>query len=248
MTTENKNQEAVVEETKTEVVETNTKAPATVGVGSNYVTMILEENRKGFLEANAGLDLDYVRMGEWLKINKKGNFIEKDNEEVSYGDKMDVVVGYGEQRYTLWGKDNTPEKGQIICMEQTEEAAQEALGQYLMEHPEAAERYSQEDIDLRYLAYVVPVEAIAEAAKTDDLPPIYLMSFPKGDTIGWGRYAMNVYNGKFKALGIPRRTAGNRVVTRLVTEERENNNKESYLGIKFEAVGLFNPADYGIKQ
>ncbi|TYS60512.1 hypothetical protein FZC76_21835 [Sutcliffiella horikoshii] len=214
---------------------------------SNYISVILEETKQGFLEANSGLDLDFVRMGDWLKISKKGNFIEKDNEEVSYGDRIDVVVGHGEKRYTLWGKDNTPEKGQIITMEQTQEEAEQALAAWLEENPEAAERYTFTDIDLRYLAYVVPVSSIADSAKSGDLPDIYLMSFPKGDTIGWGKYAMSLFKGKHKGLGIPKGTGANRVVTRLVTEERENKDKESYLGIKFEPVGLFVPSEYGIE-
>ncbi|AYP68414.1 hypothetical protein HWB91_gp44 [Bacillus phage vB_BboS-125] len=218
-------------------------AVATTAAGSNYISTILEETKRGFVEANAGLDLDYVRMGDWLKLNKKGNYVEKDDEEVSYGDSIDVVVGYGEQRYMLWGKDGSAEKGELIVAEPTEAEAREVLGQWLMENPEAAERYSQDDISLRYLAYVVPVSTLGQ----DDFPKIYLLSFAPGDTIGWGRYAMNVFKGKFKALGVPAKTGANKVVTRITSEERENSDKESYLGHKFEAVGLFNPADYGIK-
>lgn len=232
--------------TENQVATTNNQV-AVSNTSSNYISVILEETKQGFLEANSGLDLDFVRMGDWLKINKKGNFIEKDNEEVSYGDRIDVVVGHGEKRYTLWGKDNTPEKGQIITMEQTQEEAELALAAWLEENPEAAERYALTDIQLRYLAYVVPVSSISDSAKSGDLPDIYLMSFPPGDTIGWGKYAMSLFKGKHKGLGIPKGTGANRVVTRLVTEERENSDKESYLGIKFEPVGLFVPSEYGIE-
>lgn len=233
MTEANTNEVAVKQES----------AVATTAAGSNYITAILEETKQGFVEANAGLDLDYVRMGDWLKLNKKGNYVEKDDEEVSYGDSIDVVVGYGEQRYMLWGKDGSAEKGQLIVAEPTEAEAKEVLGQWLVENPEAAERYNVEDISLRYLAYVVPVSTLGG----DDFPKIYLLSFAPGDTIGWGRFAMNVFKGKYKALGIPAKTGANKVVVRITSEERENSDKESYLGHKFEAVGLFNPADYGIK-
>lgn len=71
--------------------------------GSNYISAILEETKQGFVEANNGLDMDFVRMGEWLTVNKKGNFVEKDDENVMYGDNIDVVIGYGEQRWSVWG-------------------------------------------------------------------------------------------------------------------------------------------------
>jgi hypothetical protein len=229
----------IVEQGKNEVVQA--KAP-----NQSYVAMILEEERRGFLEANEGMDFDYVRMGDWLKMDKKGNFVERDNEDVNYGDTMDVVVGYGEQRWTLWGHEGTPEDGQIIAMEQKEEEAHAALGNWLELNPEAAERYKHDDIKLRYMAYVVPVDGIKEASETDDMPPVYLMSFPQGDTIAWGKFAQAAYTGKYKTLGIPRKTGAASVIVRFSSEVRENKSKESYLGIKFSPVGLFVPADYGI--
>lgn len=241
MTTENQtveNKEAVAPATQesTEVAKTN--------VGTSYVAALLEQSKREFLEVNAGMDLDYVRVGEWLKLNKKGNYVESGDENVSYGDTVDVVVAQGEQRYMLWGADGSPEKGQIITAEKTREEAEEALGYFLSENPEAASRYANEDIQLRYLAYLVPVSTL----KPDETPLIYIFDLPKGDTIGWGKYAKAIFDGKFKTLGIPRKTPVNRVVTRFTSEERKNNNNESYLGTKFEPVGLFNPADYGIEE
>lgn len=232
----------MTEQNKNEVVTTQENKPAVQAGGSNYITAILEETKRGFVEANEGLDLDYVRMGDWLKLNKKGNYVEKDDEEVSYGDSIDVVVGAGEKRFMVWGKDNTPEKGELIVAEHDEETAREVLGQWLMENPDAAERYTVDDIALRYLAYVVPVSTLGG----EDFPKIYLISFAPGDTIGWGRYAMSIFKGKYKALGIPAKTGANKVVTRITSEERENSDKESYLGHDFQAVGMFKPEDYGI--
>ena len=108
-----------MENQQTAVTTNETKAVAVAN--QSYISRMLEERRQGFMEANAGMDLDYVRMGEWLKLNKKGNFVEKDDESVSYGQTIDVVVGHGEQRWTLWGKDNTPEKGELITAEKTQE-------------------------------------------------------------------------------------------------------------------------------
>lgn len=238
MTTENQN---VNQETKNEVAATGNTALAKSPAGSNYISMILEETKRGFVEANAGLDLDFVRMGDWLVINSKGNFVEKDDEAVTYGDSIDVVVGYGEQRYSLWGHEGSPEEGQLIVAEPKREDALAALGEYLANNPEAAERYSEEDVKLRYMAYVVPVSTLSP----DDFPKIYLMSFSQTDSFGWGRYAMNCFQGKYKPIGVPSRTAANKVVTRLTTAERKQESRK-WVGIDFTPVGLFKPEDYGI--
>ncbi|XJZ25981.1 hypothetical protein ACF5W4_11265 [Bacillota bacterium Lsc_1132] len=242
MTTENQNQTVENNEAAAPAVQNNQVATTTVG--ANYVALLMEESKREFLEVNAGMDLDYVRVGEWLKLNKKGNYVESSDETVSYGDSVDVVVAQGEQRYMLWGADGSPEKGQIITAEKTREEAEEALGSFLAENPEAASRYNNEDIDLRYLAYLVPVKTLSP----DETPLIYIFDLPKGDTIGWGKYAKAVFDGKFKTLGIPRKTAVNRIVTRFTSEERKTNDNQSYLGTKFEPVGLFNPSDYGITE
>ncbi|MFJ5716569.1 hypothetical protein [Neobacillus sp. NPDC093127] len=235
MTEQNTNQVAEKEEAKTPVVQQ---------AGSNYITQILEETKNGFIEANQGLDLDFVRMGDWLSVNKKGNFQEKDDEAVQYGDTIDVVVGFGEQRWSLWGLEGSPEDGQLIVAHKTKDEAEEALSGWLNENPQAADRYSAADISLRYMAYVVPVDSLTP----DDFPKIYLMSFSPTDTIVWGRFAFDVYKGKFKVLNIPSRTAVNKIVVRLTTEEKKSrsNASQSWIGLNFKPVGLFKPEDYGI--
>ena len=231
------------ETNQNEVVVQNT-AVAKTNAGSNYITAILEETKQGFTEANAGLDMDFVRMGEWLTVNKKGNFVEKDDENVTYGDSIDVVIGYGEQRWSVWGKQDSPEDGQLIVAETRKEDAEVVLNQWLAENPQAAERYELDDIQLRYMASVVPVSTLSP----DDFPRIYLMSFSPTDTIIFGRFAMNVYTGKYKALSVPSKLGVNKIVTRLVTTERKSrtNASNQWIGIDFQPVGVFNPADYGI--
>lgn len=233
--------QAVQEEVKNEVAETKSQAPAVVATGSSYITAILEETKRGFVEANAGLDLDFVRMGDWLTIDSKGNFVEKDDETVKYGDSIDIVVGHGEQRYSLWGQEDSPEEGQLIVADPDRDQALAALGEWLAANPEAAERYDESDVKLRYMAYVVPVATLS----ADDFPKIYLMSFSQTDSFGWGRYAMNCFQGKYKATGVPARTAANKVVTRLTTAERKQDTRK-WIGIDFTPVGIFDPADYGI--
>lgn len=210
--------------------------------GSNYVVQIMESIQKEFVEVNAGMDLDYVRAGDWLKLNKKGNYVESADDTISYGDTVEVVVAQGEQRYMLWGADGSPESGEIVTAERTREEAEAALGEFLSQNPEAAARYTNDDIKLRYLAYIVPVQTL----QPDDMPQVYLIDFAQGDTIGWGKFAQSVFKGKYKQLGIPAKTPVNRIVVRFTSEERKANGNETYLGTKFEPVGLFNPEDYGI--
>lgn len=237
MTIENQNVNEIQEVKKNEVAVTN----------RSYIATILEETKRGFLEANAGMDFDFVHMGEWLTINSKGDFVEKDNEEVNYGDTIDVVIGLGEKRYSLWGFDDTPEEGELIVAEREQKDAYDALEAYLEMNPEAAERYTYDDIKLRYMAMVVPVNSL----KDGEFPQIYNVSLSPSDTIVFGRWAMSVYQGKglAKQVGIPRGTGVNKIVTRLKTVERVNRNNKSqkWIGIDFEPVGMFDPADYGIK-
>lgn len=237
---------AVQEETKNEVV--TQKKNEVANPNQSYIAAILEETKRGFLEANAGMDFDFVHMGEWLSKDSKGNFVEKEDEAVNYGDSLDVVIGYGEKRYSLWGFEGTPEDGQLIVAEATQEAANEAFESFLQVNPDAAERYNYDDIRLRYMAMVVPVGSL----KDGEFPQIYNLSLSPSDTIIFGRWAMGLYQGKgiAKQVGIQRGTGVNRIVTRLKTVERTNRNNKSqkWIGVDFEPVGMFNPSDYGIKE
>lgn len=211
-------------------------------VKQNYITLMLNSTKAKFMEANEGLDLDFVRMGEHIKISKKGNFVLRSDDSVSFGDTLDVVIALGEQRHTLWGKKDTPEENEIICMEKTYEEAVEVLNQFLELRPDAAERYSSVDIKLRYLAYVVPVSSLG-----DDMPDVYLLSLATGDTYSFATLAKNVFRGD-KEKGVKKGSGVNSVITRLITEERKvTNSTDTYLGIKFEIVGPFIPSEFGIQ-
>jgi hypothetical protein len=198
------------------------------------------------MEANEGLDLDFVYMGSWLVFDKKGNFYEKDHDDVKYGDKIDVVIGQGEKRWSLWGLEKSPEDGMLIVSCREREDAVASLEAWLEANPEAAARYSADDLELRYMAYVVPVSCLGDQ---EQLPKIYIMSFAPTTTISYGKYAQAVYSGSYsKTAQIPARTGINRVVTRLTTDEKKSTKgNNSWMAIDFEAIGLFNPADYGIQ-
>lgn len=216
---------------------------ATVGTGA-YVTYILEMIKTDFLVVNDGMDFDFVNIGTWMTISKKGNFVEKDrdgNVLEDYGDTLDVVIGKGEKRWTVWGEKDSPEDGVLIVAEQDKEVAEQKLTEWLQENKGAQARYNLNSLELRYIAFVIPIVTISK----DDLPKIYLMSFPKTTTLDWGRYAQNIYMGKFKHIGIASRIGVNKVVTRMTTSEKGSDNN-TWIGIDFTPVGMFNPADYGI--
>lgn len=206
-----------------------------------YITNILKGIMDAFIAANDGLDMDFVYMGSWLVIDKKGNFVEKDDDTVKYGDHIDVVVGQGEKRWSLWGAQNSPEDGQLIvaCKEKVD--AEAMLNDWLAANPEATSRYSVADLELRYMAFVVPVDTV----NGEDMPKIYLMSFAPTATISWGKYAMKVFQGGYKLVGVKAGTGVTTVVTRISTSEKKGKDPSiSWLGIDFEAMGVFNPEDY----
>lgn len=243
MTNENKNnQNEGTEEVKEEqaLVSKGESDLQEAAANTSIIAGILEATKQEFLIANAGLDLDYVYIGDWLKVSKKGDFIERDDEDINYGDSIDVVIAQGEKRWTLFGEEDSPEDGQLIVAEQEQEDAERALGDYLMANPEAADRYHADDLELRYVAYVVPVDSL-----TNEFPQVYLISFPKSTTIGFGKWTMRVFKGKYKEMGVPSRTGVNKIVTRMTTVEMKGNNFE-WIGIEFDAVGMFNPEEYGI--
>ncbi|WP_371366259.1 hypothetical protein SRRS_06980 [Sporomusa rhizae] len=213
-------------------------------VNTNYITAMLESIKQDFVTVNEGMDFDFVNIGTWLYIDKKGNFVEKDSNNAvieNYGDSIDVVVGYGEKRWTLWGKKESPEEGVLITSKREKEEAEQELRAFLEENPEAQTRYDEGSLDLRYVAYVVPVSTLT----ADGFPKIYLLGFPKTTTIQWGKYAQGIYLGKGVTAMVPPRTGINRVVTRMTTSEKGSGD-QTWVGIDFEAVGLFDPRDYGI--
>lgn len=223
-----------------------TAVATTQNTGAAYITQLLNNTFEDFQKANDGLDLDFVYMGSWLVVDKKGDFVDKDDDTIKYKDHIDVIIGKGEKRWSLWGLQNSPEDGQLIvaCREKEDAIAQ--LESRLQENPEAAERYSIDDLELRYMASVVPVDALADS---EGIPKIYIMSFAPTATIAYGKYAMNVFRGSYKKLGIPARTGLTNIVTRLSTEEQKSRRDASvsWLAVTFEAMGLFNPEDYMAK-
>lgn len=265
------NQETAAAPEETQVTVAGSTAVAVAKAGSSYISLLIQAQKETFLELNEGLDLDYVRMGQYLKINKKGNFIEARDETVNFGDTLDVVVAQGELYWVLWGGEDTPEDGQLIVslpakvdllpeesagltkmqaaarmVAKAEETARNTLENWLantaIEDPKVLERYDQSSLQLRYLAYVVPVKLLSP----EESPTLYLMNFAPGDTFGWGSYNMDIFKGKYKKVGVAAtKVSSKQVVTRMTTEERKKDST-SWLGINFSCVGMFDPKDYGL--
>jgi hypothetical protein len=227
------------------IEKTQTTAVAPLN-SSRYIAEMLENLKQDFMAVNEGMDFDFVRLGTFLMISKLGKFVERnaDKEVVEdYGDSIDVVIAKGEKRWTIWGEQESPEEGQLIVAEQDKTVAEEKLQEWLNEDPDRQCRYSAESLELRYMAWIVPVETIT----AEGFPKIYTMSFPTTSTYSFGRYAESLYFGKATPAGVPKRTPVNCVVTRMTTSEKTGKNT-SWIGIDFSAVGMFNPADYGIGE
>lgn len=75
--------------------------------GAAYITTLLNNTFEEFQKANDGLDLDFVYMGSWLTVDKKGDFVDKDDDSIKYKDHIDVIIGKGEKRWSLWGLSNS---------------------------------------------------------------------------------------------------------------------------------------------
>lgn len=213
------------------------------------ISAMIEMIRTEFLAANDGLDLDFVHIAKWLVIDKKGNFVEKDTKDtpnvVSYGDKIDVVIGFGEKRWQLWGHEKSPEDGMLIVAEKEQADAYAKFAAWLEANPQAADRYTQSMIELCYIAYVVPVSTI----KPNKRPKLYLISFSKTATIQYGKWAYAIFDGQYENThGIPADTGVNKIVTRLSTQEmaQRGNASVTWLGLTFEPVGMYRPEDYGL--
>lgn len=228
----------MAKETKREVAKPNESVPSKTEA---FVATLVNSKRAGFLAANAGLDLDFVYFTKWLSINSKGQFVEKVGEGTGqvFGDEIDVIIAKGEQKFSLWGKEDSPEDGELIVAENTREEAERRLEMWLEENPNAAERYSLNDIQSRYIAYVCPIKTL-----TKEDADLFTIGFSPTSKMAFGQWAFSIYNGNPAeiAKGIPAGTSVNRVVVRIKTEAKVNKQKQNYIVLAFESIELFDPS------
>jgi hypothetical protein len=236
----------------TPVTAVATQQNAAVAIpGQAYITRVLLEFKQAFELANDGLDLDFVRMGKWLVVNKLGKFVESDGKgtetEVNLGEFVDVVIATGEKQWSLWGdKEKTPELENImIVSERLEDDAKAAFRDWLANNEKYVGIYTEDDVQLRYRAMVVPVNTI----KAGEFPTVYLVSFSPTATISYGQWAKDLFLSGDKPKSIPKGLGINNLVTRLGTKEmhQRTNSNITWAGITFAAMGVFNPKEYGLQ-
>jgi hypothetical protein len=237
---------SVVEVTKDDLVVA--EIGQAVKTKKSEIAQLMESIMLDFQEVNDGIDADFVNIASWLVMDKKGNFVVKETKDkpnpISYGDKIDVVVGVGEKRWQLWGLEGSPEDGKLITARKEYEEAAAELTAWLVENPEALERYDVNMLELCYLLYIVPVSTLSP----NKLPKLYIMPLSQTATKDWGNYMKAVYMGHYEeTLGLPERTGVNKVVTRISSEEKSSD-KFTWLGQVFQPIGAYNPADYGLDQ
>lgn len=211
-----------------EVATTNKGEVATISFSPAKFAQVKED----FVKANSNLGLDFVYIGQWLVINKKGQFIERDAPEVNYGDKMEVIIGAGEERFTLWGKENSAEQGTLLIAEKNEMEAHKKFDELVNSGAIDGTEYAYEDIQSRYVAQVIPVESMK-----DESPKIYILSFAPTSKFAFGKWAYNLFKGSFASQGFPKGTSVSQVVTELTTIEKTTD-KFSYIMLDFKAVKM----------
>ena len=193
---------------------------------------IVERVRGDFLAANANLGLDFVYMANWITIDGKGKFCDAST-ETKFGETIDVIIGKGEERFTLWGAEGTEFEGQLLIAESTIDLAYTKYAE-LKENNEAfAAAHSSDDIASRYLMQIVPVESISA-----EVPEVFLIDLATTAKYTFGKFAAELYRKGNHAVGIPKLTPVSAVVTRLKTVDKTNANKQNYISIEFEAIEL----------
>jgi len=218
---------------------TQTSKQEVVAASRAFVQNIIHETKAKFMEVNEGMDLDFVFLGEWLKKTKLGEFCLSADETQVFGKVLDVVICSGEKRYIMWGKDSSPEEGQLIIAANNELDAKREFSAFIEVVEGASERYSAEDLKLTYLAYVITTDQIG-----DESPALYILPFPQTDTMEYAGYSKRLFTGSYKNIGIPKYTGVNQVITRISTVEKKSRNNKSYVGFEFEAVALFDPKEF----
>lgn len=211
-----------------------TKAEETAPAKINFSPAKFSQIKEDFISANASLGLDFVYIGQWLVVNKKGQFVERDAPEVKYGDSIDVVIGAGEERFTMWGKENSAEKGQLLIAEKTKEEAETKFHELMQNGAILTDDYTLDDIQSRYVAQVIPLSSLEENS-----PKIYVLSMSTTAKFAFGKWAYNLFSGKFAADGFPKGTSVQQIITRITTVEKSTDNF-SYITMEFSAVRKIN--------
>jgi hypothetical protein len=230
MTTKLVEMEKVGESTEVKDVAVKSENPA--AVIAKKVGDIVERVRGDFLAANANLGLDFVYLANWITIDGKGKFCDAAT-ETKFGETIDVIIGKGEERFTLWGAEGSEFEGQLLIAEGTIDEAYTKYAEMKENNEAFAAAHSSDDIASRYLMQIVPVESIKS-----EVPEVFLIDLATSAKYAFGKFAAELYRKGNQPAGIPKMTPVSAVVVRLKTVDKTNANKQNYISIEFEAVEM----------
>lgn len=200
---------------------------------------ILTRLQNAFIQANPEFEgLDFVNFGEWITLNKLGQFIYFDDEQFVNPDKpgeIAVILAGGKRIYQLWADINEDkERKGLLVYGDTREAAERAFFERAATDPGFSERYDVEDIKLRFMVIMVPEDSDPE------YPTILLQNFPETGALAFGKYTAKIFTGRFnQKFGIKKGSRIAEVLTRLYTTSEKSRKDPSitYAALNFEPLG-----------
>ena len=182
-----------------------------------------------FLATNAGLGLDFVTLASWLYIDGKGCFYNKDSEEV-YGDKLNVVIGGGQERYTMWGKEGTAQAQTCVITADTREQAEIMFNKLAAEDDKFdASQYTYEDIKEGYIAQLV-----TEKSMGSDMPEILVYAMPVTAKYNFKAFVAKLFKGQYP--GFKKGTSATAVIIQMTTVSKKFGANKKYTTVEFSPV------------
>ena len=174
-----------------------------------------------FKEKNAQFDLDFVELGTFLKISKTGKLQSKDDDAITF-DAIKGVILEGKEQFTLWGKDDTPQDGELLIKENELEEAEAKFEELCAADDMFGALYSLSDIGPRYI-----ITFVAEDGN------LYAINMSKSSKYELGKHSKFC----FVSLGVGLAE----VVTKIGIQEKTGG-KNSWLAFKFDYVSTL-PTD-----
>jgi len=224
--------------------ETSALAPKETTAVVKQADNVLTRLQGAFIAANPEFEgLDFVNFGEWVSLNKLGQFVLFDDEELVNPDKpgeIAVILAGGKRAYQLWAKlgsgsdKGDPERKGLLVFGDTREQAEAKFFERAAVDPGFGEMYDVDDIKLRFMVIMVPEDSDME------FPTILLQNYPETGALAFGKYSAKIFTGRFqKKFGIRKGTKIAEVVTRVYTTSEKSRRDASitYAALNFEPLG-----------
>jgi len=200
---------------------------------------ILTRLQNAFIAANPEFEgLDFVNFGEWVTLNKLGQFIFFDDEALVNPDKpgeIAVIIAGGKRVYQLWADiNNDKERKGLLVYGDTREAAERMFFERAATDPGFNEMYDVDQIKLRFMVIMVPEDSDPE------FPTIMLQNFPETGALAFGKYSSRLFTGRFlQKFGIKKGSKIAEVLTRIYTTSEKSRQDQSitYAALNFEPLG-----------